>query len=178
MKVSDIMTPSPYCCAPTDSLQEVARGMRDYDCGAVPVVDNGNIIGIVTDRDLAIRAIAEGRSPDEKVESVCTPSPQCCRVDDDVRDVQRIMSERQVRRVPVVDAEGRCVGIVSQADLARGAASGDRISDREIAIVVERVSEPSRGDQGANSSSAASAVRSHLPFGSAGSGGAELDCRV
>lgn len=141
MKAIEIMTASPRCASTTDTLADVARQMRDHDCGSVPVIDHGSIVGIVTDRDLAIRALADGRSADTKVIEVMTTSPACCSDDADVRDVERLMSDRQVRRVPVVDADNRVIGIIAQADLAR-AAFRARVSDREVAIVVEAISEP------------------------------------
>jgi CBS domain-containing protein len=141
MKAMELMTASPCCASTTDTLADVARQMRDHDCGSVPVIDHGSIVGIVTDRDLAIRALADGLGADTKVVEVMTTSPACCSGDADVRDVERLMSDRQVRRVPVVDADNRVVGIISQADLAR-AAFRARVSDREVAIVVEAISEP------------------------------------
>lgn len=144
MKASDIMTASPCCCSPNDSLQDVARTMRDNDCGAIPVVENDCVVGIVTDRDLAVRALADGKSADAKVGDVITRDVCCCGADDDVREVEKIMADHQVRRVPIVDADGCCVGIVSQADLARAALNGARISEHEIAIVVENISAPHR----------------------------------
>jgi CBS domain-containing protein len=151
MKASDIMTASPSCCSPDDSIQDAARTMRDCDCGSLPVVEDGCIVGIVTDRDLAVRALAEGRDADTKLEDVITRDPACCSTDDSLAEVQRLMSEHQVRRIPVVDADGCCVGIIAQADLARAASDGEPISEREIAIVVERISEPRRSsfDRGA-----------------------------
>ena len=144
MKASDIMTSSPCCCSPNDSLQDVARTMRDNDCGAIPVVENGCVVGIVTDRDLAVRALADGKSADAKVGDVITRDVCCCSADDDVREVEKIMADNQVRRVPIVDADGCCVGIVSQADLARAALNGARISEHEVAIVVAHISAPYR----------------------------------
>ena len=141
MQAKDIMTPSPACCSPTDTLQAVATIMRDNDCGAIPVVDGGKVVGIVTDRDLAVRAIASGLNSDTTVDGVLTRDPRCCQATDDMRDVQRVMADNQVRRVPIVDAAGKVVGIVSQADLAR--ASDRIVSEHEVAIVVERISEPS-----------------------------------
>jgi CBS domain-containing protein len=142
MKASELMTASPCCCSTDDSLQDVARIMRDNDCGSVPVVDDsGCVVGIVTDRDLAVRALAEGKESDATVRDVMTLSPCCCGPDDDVRDVERTMTDNQVRRVPIVDATGCCVGIVAQADLAL-AAERRRVSEHEIAIVVEKISEP------------------------------------
>jgi len=119
--------------------------MRDNDCGAVPVVENGCVVGIVTDRDLAVRALADGKSADAKVGDVITRDVCCCSADDDVREVEKIMADNQVRRVPIVDADGCCVGIISQADLARAALDGARVSEHEVAIVVEHISAPHRG---------------------------------
>lgn len=144
MKAKDIMTAAPCCCSPNDSVQDVARTMRDNDCGAVPIVDGGCVVGIVTDRDLAVRALAEGKGSDTRVGDFITTNPCCCNADDDVRDIEKLMADNQVRRVPIVDAVGFCVGIVSQADLARAALHGERVSEHEVAIVVERISEPHR----------------------------------
>ncbi len=145
MKVRHIMTSNPCCASPDDSAQLVASLMRDNDCGSVPLVDaSGCVVGIVTDRDLAVRALADGLSADTKVSRLMTANTWCAGVDDDVHDLERIMANKQVRRVPVVDGGGRVAGIVSQADLARAAADGGRVSDREVARVVERISEPAR----------------------------------
>jgi CBS domain-containing protein len=144
MKVEEIMTRNPCSCSPSDSLRDAARLMRDFDCGAVPVVENGGLLGIVTDRDLAIRALAAGRSADTKVSEVLTSNLCCCSPDDDIGVVEKVMADNQVRRVPIVDDDGHCVGIVAQADLARAAHDTKRLSDREVAIVVERISEPAR----------------------------------
>lgn len=142
MNASDIMTPSPACCSPNDSLQDAAQIMRDSDCGAVPVVNDGRIVGIVTDRDLALRALAEGKGADTKVGDVSTTDLCCCNPGDDIRDVQKMMAEKQIRRIPVVDADGCCIGIVSQADLALAAMNGERVSESEVAMVVEHISKP------------------------------------
>lgn len=144
MKAKDIMTAAPCCCSPNDSLQDVARAMRDNDCGAVPIVDNGGVVGIVTDRDLAVRALAEGKGSDARVGDFITTNPCCGSAEDDVRHIEKLMADNQVRRVPIVDADGCCVGIVAQADLARAAFDGERVSEHEVAILVERISEPRR----------------------------------
>ena len=142
MKAKELMTPSPCCASTQDSARDVARLMRDNDCGAIPVVDENNaVVGMITDRDLAIRALAEGKNADSKVGELMTASPCCASVDDSVRDIQRLMSDNQVRRIPIVDAKGKCVGIISQADLAR-AAERDKVTEHEVALVVEAISEP------------------------------------
>ncbi len=139
MKASDIMTKNPCFCSSNDSIAEVAKAMRDHDCGAVPIVDNGRAIGIVTDRDLVIRGLASGTNPAAMVGEITTKKLCSVRADDDLKEVQRLMSDNQVRRVLVMDND-KCVGIVSQADLARAVDRGG-LSDREVAIVVERISE-------------------------------------
>ena len=143
MNVKEIMTPDPRTCRATDSIQDAARLMRDCDCGSVPVVDDDNrLVGVITDRDLAIRAIAEGKSADSQVSEIMTASPFTSTEESDVREVGRSMAERQLRRVPIVDADGRLTGIIAQADLARAAGSDEGVTEREVAVVVERISEP------------------------------------
>jgi CBS domain-containing protein len=153
MKAKEIMTPSPCFCSSESSIQAVAELMRVHDCGSVPVIDADRVVGIVTDRDLAIRALAVGKGPNITVGEVMTAHPNCCEADDDVRDVEKIMTDNQVRRVPVIDAAGRCIGIISQADLARAALDGDHVSEHEVAIVVEAISTPARQpiDRGSSS---------------------------
>ena len=145
MQAKEIMTQAPACCTPEDRAEEAARLMRENDCGAIPVVEregSHHLVGVVTDRDIAVRAVAEGRGPDTRVSELMTPEPECCTADADVRDVEEVMKRHQVRRVPIIDASGQLVGIVTQADLARS--HGDVISDQEVGEVVERISEPGR----------------------------------
>ena len=143
MRAKDIMTKDPECCRPDDTAQQAARVMRDRDCGCLPIVDDaGRVVGIVTDRDLAVRGIASGKDPETKLNDLMTPVATCCGPDDDLRDVEKKMAELQVRRIPIVDGGGRCVGIVSQADIAL-ASRDSTVTDREIALVVEQISQPS-----------------------------------
>ena len=143
MRARDIMTRDPSCLRRDDTARSAAQVMRDNDCGVVPIVDDGRrVIGVVTDRDLAIRAIAAGKGPDTRLADVMTTSVHCCSQDDDLRDVERKMAELQVRRICIVDAGGRCMGIISQADIAR-AARDNAVSEQEVALVVEQISEPS-----------------------------------
>ena len=141
MKASELMTPQPACCAPGDSVQDAARQMDSYNVGSLPVIeggDNTRIVGIVTDRDIAVRAVATGRF-DARVSDVMSPNPSTVREDDDVGMVTRLMSEQQVRRIPVVNAKGAVVGMIAQADLAL---RDGPVGDREVGQVVERISEP------------------------------------
>ena len=149
MKASDLMTPDPACITPNDSVQDAARMMGSYNVGSLPVVeggDNKRLVGIVTDRDLALGVIGEGRF-DAKVGDVMTPNPSTVREDEDTESVARIMAEEQVRRVPVVDERGAVVGMIAQADLAL-AETG--VSDRTVGEVVERISEPEGSGPGSS----------------------------
>jgi CBS domain-containing protein len=143
MEAHEIMTRDPACCTPDQTVQDAARLMQDHDCGCIPVVDDtGRLVGVITDRDLACRCLAAGLGPDTSVAEVMSLSPSCCEPDDDLQYVERIMEERQVRRVPVVGRQGECVGMVSQADVVRAADRSAQASDREVARLVERVSAP------------------------------------
>ncbi len=142
MRVRDIMTPDPACCTPDSTAQEAALLMKEHDCGAIPVVEqreSRRLVGIVTDRDLAIRGLAAGRGPETPVRELVTEAPVSCNPDDEVEIVREVMVARLVRRVPVVDENGNVVGIVAQADIAReeGAAS-----DQEVGRIVEAISNP------------------------------------
>jgi CBS domain-containing protein len=144
MKAQDIMTGNPACCGPEDSVADAARMMRDTDCGCLPVVDprERRTIGVVTDRDLVVRAVAGDRDHSTRIGDVMTRDPAVASPDDDLEKVERLMAERQVRRVPVVDRSGMCVGIIAQADVAL-ALGGDDDSALDVARVVQRISEPS-----------------------------------
>jgi CBS domain-containing protein len=142
MKARELMTAAPCCCSPDDSIQTVARIMRDHDCGSVPVVEAGQVVGIITDRDLAVRALADGMNGGLRVRNVMTVAPECCSEDDDVESIERVMSERQVRRVPIVNADGGVVGIIAQADIARAASGGSKVSDHELTEMVASISAP------------------------------------
>jgi CBS domain-containing protein len=142
VKVRELMTSEPACCTPDQTIREAAGLMRDADCGCIPVVEDNasrRLVGVVTDRDIAVRAIATGKGADTRISEVMSSGPRCCSPDDEVDTVEKIMTEQQVRRVPVVDEAGCCVGMVSQADLALN----DRAaSEKEVGRVVERISEP------------------------------------
>ncbi|HSK73614.1 MAG TPA: CBS domain-containing protein, partial [Pyrinomonadaceae bacterium] len=119
-RMSEIMTRDVATVHPRDSVQYAARIMRDEDCGAVPVVDgNGRIIGMITDRDITVRLVADGFNASRAMVSDCmTEEAFTCHVDDTIRDAMSVMSNHQVRRIPIVDDRDRVIGIVSQADLA------------------------------------------------------------
>jgi CBS domain-containing protein len=142
VRVRDVMTPDPACCTPNSTAREAAVLMRDNDCGSLPVVESESsrrLVGTVTDRDLAIRGLAEGKGPDTMIGDLMTNGPTTAGPEDEVEVVRDVMIAQQVRRVPVVDEDGMVVGIVAQADIAReeGAAS-----DQEVGRIVEAISDP------------------------------------
>jgi CBS domain-containing protein len=144
MRVSQIMTPDPACCTPDTTARDAALLMKEYDCGSIPVVDKletRRLVGILTDRDLAIRGLAAGKGPDTPVRELLTYEPISAAPEDEVEIVREVMTAQQVRRVPVIDDNGVLVGIVAQADIALhdGAAS-----DQEVGRIVEAISDPRR----------------------------------
>jgi CBS domain-containing protein len=116
----DVMTRDPACCSPTATLDEVAKLMVENDCGEIPIIDTSERpIGVVTDRDIVCRAVAEGKNPvAHTVESVMTKPVVTVRADASIDDVVATMERHQIRRVPVIDDGGCCMGIIAQADLA------------------------------------------------------------
>lgn len=143
MKAKDIMTTSPACCTPEDTAQEAANLMQESRCGCIPVVRDGGskqLVGVITDRDLALRGVASGKPASTLAKDLMSTDVSCCAPEDDVQDVERIMTERQVRRVPVIDDAGSCLGMIAQADLARQ--EGRATTEDEVGRVVERISQP------------------------------------
>lgn len=144
MKIKEIMTENPICCVGETNLEEVARMMVENDCGAIPVVEdqeNWKPIGIITDRDITCRAVAEGKNPlDMTAEEVMTASPVTISQEASVEECIREMETHQLRRILVVDDTGSCSGIVALADIAL------HTGDKETGEVVEEVSRPS-GDR-------------------------------
>jgi len=141
MQVKEIMTTDLACCTPATSLREVAKMMVDHDCGEIPVVENKSSklpIGVITDRDIVCRTVAQGTNPLDLTVGYCMSRP-CITVTPDmsVEECGRILEENLIRRVPVVDASGACCGIVALADIALYAQGG------VTAEVVREVSEPS-----------------------------------
>ena len=121
-KCSEVMTKDPVCCLANDSVEKAAQILKRENIGAVPVIETeqaGRLVGIVTDRDLALKVIAAGLDPKTtNVNTVMTHEVVTCRPDDDVQNALNAMAGHQLRRIPVVDDENRIVGIISQADVA------------------------------------------------------------
>ena len=119
MKVSEVMTRDVQTIRPDDPVQQAASFMLSADAGSIPVTDGERLIGMITDRDIAVRGIAKGYGPDTPVRELMTDDIICARDSDDVDDIASKMSEAQVRRLPVIDGDQRLCGIVSLGDLSR-----------------------------------------------------------
>jgi CBS domain-containing protein len=141
-KCIDVMTREPVFCEPGDPVTRAAEMMRQHDVGSLPVVDSREsrrLAGIVTDRDLVTKVVAGNRDvKTATVRDAMTPNPASCREDDDLERAISLMAERQVRRMPVVNAEGQLSGIIAQADVATR-----HQRDRTTGDLVEAISEPS-----------------------------------
>jgi CBS domain-containing protein len=129
------MTASVTTASPETSLREVAVMMRDGDMGSVPVVEHGKLVGIVTDRDIVVRSIADGQGPDSYVADAMTSEIFSVKADDFVFEAIRLMGDKQVRRIPVVNDDGSLAGIIAMADVAL-----EMEDEREIAETLEEIS--------------------------------------
>ena len=142
MNVSEVMTRQVVVASPDDTVQQAAGRMAELDTGVLPVGENDRLVGMVTDRDIAIRAVAQGKGPDAKVRDVMTPEVRYCFEDESLDDVVRNMGDNKVRRLPVMSRDKRLVGIVSLGDVAL---YGD---SAQADAAVSAVSEPGGpGDQ-------------------------------
>ena len=136
MKVSDVMTREVQTISPNQTAKEAASFMLSTDSGSIPVTDGERLVGMITDRDIAVRGVAKGFGPDTPVRELMTDDIICARFDDDIADVATRMSEAQVRRLPVVDGDEKLCGIVSLGDLSR---DGD---DQSASQALAGVSQP------------------------------------
>ena len=136
MKVSDVMTRDVQTVRPDQTAREAASFMLRADAGSIPVTEGERLIGMITDRDIAVRGVAKGYGPDTPVRELMTDDVICVREDEDVEDVASKMSDAQVRRLPVVDSDERLCGIVSLGDLSR------ETDDESAAQALEGVSQP------------------------------------
>lgn len=143
MKARELMSSDLDCVTPDDAITRAAQLMRDRDIGSLPVVeskDSMRLTGIITDRDITVRHVAEGHKEDCTVrDAMSTGELATVRPDDDERRVMEVMQSRQVRRVPVCEDGGRVIGVIAQADLAL-----DSDQEDQVEKTVERISEPSR----------------------------------
>ena len=123
MRVSDAMTRGVRIANPGQTIRDAAKAMAEIDAGAMPVSDGDRLVGMITDRDIAIRAVAAGKGPDTPVRDVMSPDVKYCFEDEDLDDVTDKMGELQVRRLPVLNREKRLIGILSLGDVAVGHAA-------------------------------------------------------
>jgi IMP dehydrogenase len=123
MKVSDVMTAHPWSIDRKDSLQQAARLMAENDCGSLPVTDNDRVCGVITDRDITVRAVADGTSPNDCVETAMTPDVVTIGSQAQTGEASQMMADNQLHRLYVVD-QGGLVGVVALADLANLGADG------------------------------------------------------
>jgi CBS domain-containing protein len=141
MKVSEIMTTRPVCATPETELREVARLMKERDCGEIPVVEgrqNLRPVGVLTDRDIVCRTLAEGKNPlEQKAGDVMTKTVLSVTPETSIDECCDIMEENQIRRLPVVDQSGEICGMISQADIAR------HTPKEKAAEVLRFISQPS-----------------------------------
>lgn len=136
MKIREVMTRDVATVRPDQPVQEAASFMLRADAGSIPVTDGDRLIGMITDRDIAVRGVAKGYGPETPVRDLMTNDIVCARIDDDVEDVATRMSEAQVRRLPIVDEQERLCGIVSLGDLSR------ETDDDTASEALEGVSQP------------------------------------
>jgi CBS domain-containing protein len=138
MKIKDILTKDPHVIRPDAMICEAAKMMKQCDIGMLPVCDGQRLMGSITDRDLTIRAVAEGRDPlSTRVKDVMTPNVFWCYDDQNLEDAAQLMEERQIRRLPIVNRRKELVGIISLGDLALRS-NNERLAEE----VLECVSEP------------------------------------
>ena len=123
MKISEVMTTEVETVSADQTAREAAGFMLSADTGSIPVTDGNRVIGMITDRDIAVRGVAQGRGPDTPVSDLMSDGIVCAHEDDDIAAVARRMSDEQVRRIPVLDRDERLVGIVSLGDLSREAST-------------------------------------------------------
>ena len=136
MKVRDAMTTEVQLCTPDDTLRDAAEAMAALNCGLLPVTDNERLVGMISDRDIAIRGVAMGRGPDARIADAMTADVKYCFEDQDIEEVTTNMGDIQVRRLPVLNRKKQLVGIIALGDIAR-AQAGDG-----TAAALSRISRP------------------------------------
>jgi CBS domain-containing protein len=140
LKVHEVMTDRPRCVTPETTVSEAAQLMKTDDIGSLPILDGEQLAGVLTDRDIVIRAVAEGKDPrGMPVREVASRELVTVRADDDLSEALKLMASQQVRRLPVVDDDNRLVGIVAQADIAVEA------KEKAVGEMVEEISKAPTG---------------------------------
>ncbi|MDD5303926.1 MAG: CBS domain-containing protein [Elusimicrobia bacterium] len=130
MQVKDIMHKGADCVAPDCSVQAAARKMKRHNIGALPVCDKSMLTGVITDRDIVVRGVSEGRDlAKTKVSEIMTAKPACCRQDADIQTVARLMEEMKIRRIPVLNRNEKLVGMLSVDDFTRRGPGQDLLAE-------------------------------------------------
>lgn len=137
MKISDVMSREVALVRPDQPIKDAAQLMFDLDVGILPVTDQDRLVGMITDRDIAVRAVGAGRGPDTPIRSVMSPDVCYCFDDQAINEVANNMADIQVRRLPVLDRDKRLVGIIAIADIARSS-----IADGSVETAVSGISAP------------------------------------
>lgn len=141
MRASEIMTKDPACVTAGDSIRKAVELMRTRDVGLIPVVENGNsrkLLGVITDRDIALRVVGEGLPADGNVQQFMSNGVHTARPDDEVDSVMNLMGREQIRRIPIVDERGSVVGIVAQADVVLEGGNAKKVDN-----TIEKISRKS-----------------------------------
>jgi CBS domain-containing protein len=137
MKVSRVMSANAHIANPTDAIQAAARMMADHDIGFLPVGENDRLVGMITDRDIAVRAVAEGRSPTTTIREIMTTDVKYVFEDDDLDEVVANMAENKVRRMPVLNQDKRLVGVLSLTDAAH-----ERSQYKGVGEALDQIAQP------------------------------------
>lgn len=145
MRISEAMTRDPKVANPDQTIQEVAGIMLDIDAGVMPVGENDRLVGMITDRDIAVRAIAQGKGPQTTVREVMTEDVKYCFEDENLDEVARNMADQQVRRLPVLNRDKRLVGILSLGDMA--VTQGSRPAGEALSGISKPGGEHSQGEE-------------------------------
>jgi CBS domain-containing protein len=135
-QIRDVMTANPECVTEKNTVRDAARIMKDQDTGVVPVVDGKKVIGLITDRDMVVRGIAEGKNLENaSVTELMTKNVRSVREDATIDEVLAVMSKEEIRRLPVVNAQDELIGIVALGDISRGNVDG------KVGQTMEKISE-------------------------------------
>lgn len=137
MRCEEIMKANPECLTRQHTVQQAAERMRDLNIGFLPVCDGGAVLGVLTDRDIAVRCVADGKGTNVKVDTVMSTQIVACRPEDDVRRAQQLMGQAQKSRLLVTDAQGKLLGVISLSDIAQQVADSDDVA-RTMREVTDR----------------------------------------
>ncbi len=139
MRCDEVMKSNPECLTRQQSVKEAARRMRDLNIGFLPICDGGNVVGVITDRDIAIRCVADGQSFDMPAEQIMSRQVVACRPEDDIQKAQQLMGQAQKSRLLITDTHGKLLGVISLSDIAQQVDDSDNVA-RTMREVTDRES--------------------------------------